>query len=318
MADIYAVVECCQHIGLRGGVKLAAIGLVDNRGDIGHGLPRLRRGIADMHGEVSDDAGRAGNEQQLLAGKTDQRATREGRCARAIVAGVVPGTDLAGIFQRTCRQPTGHEGDGQRAAAHAQRTGCRHAAAGQPQAGQEGILTAGIELPVAFQPAIFRRFAVDVGKVVPDTPELWVALGIEQAKNAAVGFLGRTLQWRGCGTGIRAEIGFVDLQHAIEHLRIGAVADALLRTGATFTDAPPEFAKVIFAAAQQRCRDALHRQLIHARCTATRAGFADAGGTERLRVGLSSEQRHRRQQGPRKRGNTAHARAPMPPSTMPL
>jgi len=159
--------------------------------DVGQHLAALGGGIAGMHRPVADDARGAGNEEDFLAGRIGQRGAREGRAARAIVGGVVIGTNLARVLQRRRRLPAGHEGDAQRPAGEADGAGGRHVAGGPALEFEEGILAADVELAITFEAV---RLAVDVGEVVPYSPQVRQAFGGEQPEDASISFLAGGLQ----------------------------------------------------------------------------------------------------------------------------
>src|SRR5215470_8997631 len=123
---------------------------------------------------MTDDTGRAGNEQRASVTQAEERRTRKHRPVRAVLRWVVEGAHLARVLDEHRRRPCGEEVHDHRAVAdRPQRRGRRDAAGERPTEGVEPVLACGVEQTVALRAL---AVTIDIRKVVPHPYQVWIAL----------------------------------------------------------------------------------------------------------------------------------------------
>ena len=155
--------------------------------DIGQRLLRLLVGIASMTGLVANNAGGARDEQRGFALRLHEHGAGKGRTARTVLRRVVVGADLArvlhGLPGLSRREKINH----QRTTLAAQRAGGGDLRlADAAPAGDEGIVAADAEFPVALEPV---RVVIDVRKIIPHAKQVAIAAAVEVIEDPAIGLI---------------------------------------------------------------------------------------------------------------------------------
>ena len=171
---------------------------------------------------MPDDARRAGDKKHRAAGKIRQTGARKRRTARTVLGRVMVGAHLTRILDDRRCAAAGEKIDNERCArrrSHA--AGRRHRPGDGATAGDKGVLTSAVELPIALRPACL---AVDVRQIVPDAHQVRHAERVQQAEQLPIRVLRQTVQRTGRIGGARG-FAFAECEAPEDDVRAGAILD---------------------------------------------------------------------------------------------